>query len=275
MKSLIVLGASIRWFRYKGGYQSTFYTYIATFYGLPLYKDMSFSVVKESDYYRLRDYKDKGKGIGKIPLSHVSNLSKFLKTHCKQIKDPSVAPTVTKVKPLTEETRQILKDAKIFFDLFSRYRHKFPPTSDSHIKIFQWAKDFSGVSNSGSTLIYRGSKLRGIKVYKVGQKLLLSHARYIMSFSGKKSVASQFARIPGMGGKKRGVSYILKSNVPNERILISVKILNAISRKLKAIDLELSKDIWDAAYDLKHHEDEYFVLSKSKVPVTVVQVFNN
>jgi len=186
---------------------------------------------------------------------------------------------------LTRDTTEISKKVPEYWKLFQRYREKFPKTNPSHIAIFEWGREFSQYSASGTKTLYRGTRLRG-EDYKPGKVLTLTHARDLISFSASKAQATQFAlRRNGIGDRITGFSYLLQAEVPLSEIIVSPPILLAIGKRLKVLEKKnpyiygeeaVDKDSsWgeifiDEARDLLKHENEYFVLSnKLKVKILV------
>lgn len=289
-KLFISLSArAARWYKFGGA--QVFPT--GRFYGLKLAKGDSFSVQNLGDYYMLEQVTVSGKrSQTAVPAAHKINITKLIKAS-KLAKEP-VEKKVVKAKPKTivtpelqkgntglEGDKALVKQILKFVSLFNRYRSKFPKTGAGHMETFQWAKDFSGASNAGSKKIYRGTRLRG-EDYSTGKVLNVGHARELISFSGKVSVAKEFAlRNNKVGALVKGATYIVEAQVPNSSILLSASILKAIAKKLKALErkdallasYEYAEFFEDQAYDLGQHEDEYFVSMQAPLKVKIKTKF--
>lgn len=264
--TLTVATTKERLFTYKGGYSAP-QSKANVFYELRLTPGSALSITKTANSYVVQDLASKSKT--RIPLDHKGNLTKFLVKYCKPLK------TVGKNEPrqLSSLDPKLSRLLTVYLRLYSLYRTKFPAVvTPAHIKVFEQGRTFSGVRLQGSTTVYRGTKLRG-ESYRVGSLISLTHARPLMSWSGKLKVAVQFAT--GVTSKVRGTAYVLKADVKNEDILVSSGILNAISRKLNnysGVD-DLKEAFRDEGYDLSQHEDEYFVLC-DKLKTKVVKVYS-
>ena len=172
---------------------------------------------------------------------------------------PFKATKVRKGKVTQVDTSNIDKMLRAFWTLYRKYRDKYPSsTLESHIKVFQWAKDFSQTKMPATVTLYRGSSLRDF-TFKPNKTFTLKHARGLISFTNKQAAAIEFSE----KWQPKAVSYLLSSKVSSDNILLSPTILINIGKQLAKLGDDYAEDsesFIDEGTDLAKHESEYFVV---------------